>query len=34
MNIVVPAGLKTGNYQLVLTVAGETSNPAQVSVTQ
>jgi uncharacterized protein (TIGR03437 family) len=34
MNIVVPAALKTGNYQLVLTVAGETSNPAQVSVTQ
>jgi uncharacterized protein (TIGR03437 family) len=34
MDIVVPASLKTGNYPLVLTVAGETSNPAPVSVTQ
>jgi adhesin/invasin len=34
MDIVVPSGLKTGTYPLVLSVAGEASNSAPVSVTQ
>jgi uncharacterized protein (TIGR03437 family) len=34
MDIVVPSGLKTGTYPLVLSVAGEVSNSAPVSVTQ
>jgi uncharacterized protein (TIGR03437 family) len=34
MDIVVPSALKTGTYQLVLTVAGESSNPGTISVTQ
>ena len=34
MDIVVPSGLATGNYPLILTVAGEASNPGTVSVTQ
>ena len=34
MDIVVPSGLATGSYPLILTVAGETSNPGTVSVTQ
>ncbi len=34
MDIVVPSGLKTGTYPLVLSIAGEVSNSAPVSVTQ
>lgn len=34
MDIVVPSGLKTGTYNLVLSVAGEVSNSAPVSITQ
>jgi uncharacterized protein (TIGR03437 family) len=34
MDIVVPSGLATGTYPLVLSVAGEVSNSAPVSVTQ
>jgi hypothetical protein len=34
MDIVVPSALKTGTYQLILTLAGEASNPGTISVTQ
>jgi uncharacterized protein (TIGR03437 family) len=34
MDIVVPSGLATGTYPLVLSVAGEVSNSAPISVTQ
>jgi uncharacterized protein (TIGR03437 family) len=34
MDMVVPSGLATGSYPLILTIAGETSNPGTVSVTQ
>jgi len=33
-NIVVPAGLTTGDYPLAVTVNGQTSNGAAISVTQ
>jgi uncharacterized protein (TIGR03437 family) len=34
MDIVVPSGLSSGNYTLTLSIAGENSNSAQISVTQ
>jgi len=34
MNIVVPSDLPTGNYPLTVTIGGETSNPATISLTQ
>jgi adhesin/invasin len=34
MDLVVPSGLTTGTHTLVLSVAGEVSNSAPVSVTQ
>lgn len=34
MDIVVPSGLSTGTYQLTLSIAGENSNSAPISVTQ
>jgi uncharacterized protein (TIGR03437 family) len=33
MNIVVPSGLSQGNYPLTVTLAGQTSNSATISVT-
>jgi uncharacterized protein (TIGR03437 family) len=34
MDVVVPSGLVTGSYKLIITIAGESSNPATVNVTQ
>jgi uncharacterized protein (TIGR03437 family) len=34
LNIVVPSALATGDYPLLVTIAGETSNPGTISVTQ
>jgi uncharacterized protein (TIGR03437 family) len=34
MNITVPSTLATGSYPLAITIAGETSNPETISVTQ
>ena len=34
LNIVVPSGLATGDYPLTVTIAGESSNPGTISVTQ
>jgi uncharacterized protein (TIGR03437 family) len=34
MDIVIPSGLSSGNHTLTLSIAGENSNSAQISVTQ